>query len=410
MTLQPPSSTWLKLLCLTLGCGVFGAVPVPTGRAQAPAPPDALIGYTEYRTNLPGGRQVNVMTMRAIVVKADGTGRRVLAEALTQEPNTWTQFAGWSPDGSVAILNRCWESWANARWEEQHKTFRFTKEGWLCDCYLLDLASGQATNATARERVSFYNAGLLFWPGEPTKLGFQAMIGGNIHPFVMDRDGRNKRDLTKGIKGFTYGANPSPDGKRIVYHENYQLYFADADGANTKQVKTGHPFNFVPLWSPDGAWVLFLAGQQGSPNCHPHVVRANGTGLRKLADRGGYLGLVEILDMADFHGGSSDYPVWSADGRSVFYTARCEGTVELFRTTLDGKSEQLTNGPAGSRHYHPQPSPDGSWLAYGSKRAGVRQLYVMRLEDKKEHLITDLKEGRAAMWPYWQPAGKKRGN
>ena len=139
------------------------------------------------------------------------------------------------------------------------------------------------------------------------------------------------------------------------------------------------------------------------------MLRADGTGLRKLADRGGYLGLVEILDVVDFHGGSSDYPVWSADGLSVFYTARRGGNVELFRTTLDGRSEQLTDGPAGSLHYHPQPSPDGNWLVYGSKRAGVRQLYVMRLEDRKEHPITDLKEGRAAMWPYWQPAGKKRG-
>jgi uncharacterized protein (TIGR03067 family) len=59
---------------------------------------------------------------------------------------------------------------------------------------------------------------------------------------------------------------------------------------------------------------------------------------------------------------------------------------------------------AGSMHYHPQPSPDGQWLLYGSKRDGVRQLYLMRLEDKKERRLTDLAKGRAAMWPHWQPA------
>jgi hypothetical protein len=47
-------------------------------------PPDALIGYTEFRTDLPGGRYVNVATRRAVVVKADGTGRRVLTEELTR--------------------------------------------------------------------------------------------------------------------------------------------------------------------------------------------------------------------------------------------------------------------------------------------------------------------------------------
>jgi hypothetical protein len=31
----------------------------------------------------------------------------------------------------------------------------------------------------------------------------------------------------------------------------------------------------------------------------------------------------------------------------------------------------------------------------------------MRLSDKKEWRITDLKKGHAAMWPQWQPAAKK---
>jgi Tol biopolymer transport system component len=388
-------STTPALLCTALAWPLAGA-----------APPDTLIGYTEYRTNVPGGRQANVRTMRAFVVKADGTARRTLAEDLTRAPNTWTQFAGWSPDGRTAIIGRGWESTENAQWEEKHKRFRFAADGCLYDSYLLDLGSGKATNITAEPRVSFYNSGLFFWPGDPTKLGFQALIDGNSHPFRMDRDGKNKRDLTKDSKEFSYGFSASPDGKRIAYHKSYQVHVADADGSNARLVKTGQPFNFVPLWSPDGAWLLFLSGEHY--NCHPHVVRADGTGLRKLADRGSYRGVVAILDVADFHGGSSDYPVWSADGRSVFYTGRVGRNVELFVTTLDRKRRQLTDGPAGALHYHPQPSPDGKWLAYGSKRDGVRQLYVMRLEDRREQRITDLTEGRAAMWPHWQPAGKKQ--
>ncbi len=65
-------------------------------------------------------------------------------------------------------------------------------------------------------------------------------------------------------------------------------------------------------------------------------------------------------------------------------------------------AEQLTDTPAGSMHYHPTPAPDGKWLLYGSKRDGVRQLYVMRLSDRKEWRITDLKKGHGAMWPIWQ--------
>ncbi len=388
---------WLPFALVTaaLGPGAVWSAP------KAQALPGLLIGYTELRTNLAGGRHGNVTTMRAVVVKADGTGRRVLGEDLTRQKHSWTQFAGWSPDGKTAILGRGWESAENGKWEEEHKDFRFTADGWLYDMYLLDLAGGKATNVSAVGRVSFYNPGLFYWPGDATKLGGSALIDGNLHPFRMDRDGKNKRDLLKGSREFAYGSCASPDGKRVAYHKSYQVYIANADGSGARHVRTGQSFNFLPQWSPDGARLLFLAGTHD--DCHPVVVRADGTGLRKLASRGGYKGVVEFLDVFDFHGGSSDYPVWSVDGKSIFYTAKVGRTVELFRATLDGKSTQLSRGPSGALHYHPQPSPDGKWIIYGSMRQGVRQLYLMRLDNQKERRLTNLSRGRAAMWPSWQP-------
>jgi Tol biopolymer transport system component len=339
--------------------------------------------------------------MRAVVVRGDGKGKRFLAPELSRESNTSTQFVGWSPDGRLAIIGCGWESPENGRWEEEHQTFRFAPEGYLHDMYLVDLASGEAKNLTSVDRVSFYNTGLFFWPGDPERLGFQALIDGNSHPFSMKRDGSQKRDLTLESKEFAYGFSASPDGRRIAYHKSYQVFVADADGGNAKKVETGHPFNFAPQWSPDGTHLLFVSGEHY--NCHPHVVRADGSGLRKLADRGGYRGVVEFLDVPDFHGGSSDIPAWAADGKSVFYTAQVGKNVELHRAPLGGSSERLTRTAEGTIHYHPQPSRDGHWLLYGSKRDGVRQLYVMRLDDKSERRLTELERGRAAMWPHWQP-------
>jgi TolB protein len=325
-------------------------------------PPDALIGYTEFRTDLPGGRHANVKTRRAVVVKADSTGRRVLAEELTREAGYYTQFVGWSPDGKAARLSCDWKSEEVGKWEEEHKDFRTSGDGVRHDMYLVDLASGKATKQTPVED-------------------------------------KNKSEL---VKSLVHGRSISPDGKRSAFEDRaYQLYLADEDGSNAKRIETGLRFHLLPSWSPDGSWVLFVAGEHY--DCHPHVLKADGTGLKKLASRNGYRGIIDILDVYDFHDGSSDLPVWAADGKSVFYTAKVGGNVELFRVTLDGKSEQLTETPAGSMHYHAAASPDGKWLAYGSKRDGVRQLYVMRLDDKKEHRITDLKMGHAAMWAQWQP-------
>ena len=390
-----PVTRWPALLLAVLA-------PRPAAGADpGPTPAVPLVGYTELRTALPGGRHANVRTMRAAVVRADGTGRRLVAEDLTKEPDAWTQFAGWSPDGRTAVIGAGWQSPENARWEEANRRFRMDEGRWKLDSCLLDLATGRVTNVTAVDRVSHYNGGLFFLPGGKG-LGFTPLINGVSRPFVMDLDGRNKRDVSATGGGFAYGYSASPDGRHLCYHENYQLYVSAADGSNKRHVRTGHPFDFAPTWSPDGAWLLFVSGEHY--DCHPHVVRPDGTGLRKLADRNGYKGVVEFLDVPDFHGGSSDVPAWAADGAAVYYTAKAGAGVELFRATLDGKAVRLTDTPAGSLHYHPQPSPDGRWLVYGSLRGGARNLYVMNLADRTERRITDRTPGSAAMWPHWEPA------
>jgi len=391
-----------------LGVAAVLAMPLATGAADpnrvAATDGRPAIGYTELRTNLPGGRHANVRTMRAAVVRADGTGRRLLAEDLAKEPDTWTQFAGWSPDGKTAVIGVGWQQPENATWEEEHKQFRMDEGKWKVDSCLLDLATNTVTNVTAVERISHYNGGLLFLPGG-RGLGFTPLIKGVSKPHVMDLDGRNKRDVSGPGGGFAYGCSASPDDKMVCYHENYQLYVSKVDGTNKKHIKTGNVFDFGPTWSPDGAWLLFLSGEHY--NCHPHIVRPDGTGLKKLADRGGYKGTIEFLDVADFHGGSSDLPVWSADGSKVYFTAQVDKRVELFQTGLDGKATRLTNSSEGTLHYHPQPSPDGTALVYGSRRDGVRNIYVMNLSDRAEKPITVLKAGSGAMWPHWQKGFRK---
>ena len=220
-------------------------------QADEPRLTGRRIGYTELRTNLPGGRHANVRTMRAVTVKADGSGRQLVAQELVDDPDAWTQFVGWSPDGEQAIASRGWQDPANAKWEEQHRRFRMLPGKWQLDSYLIDMKTGEVTNVTSVERVSHYNGGLFFMPrGE--HLGFTPLINGVSKPYVMDLDGRNKRDVSEEDAGFAYGYSASPDGELISYHENYQVYIANADGSNKRHIKTGNPFDFAPRWSADG--------------------------------------------------------------------------------------------------------------------------------------------------------------
>ena len=372
--------------------------------ASADEKPTLLIGYTEGRNDLAGGQFVNWVTHRACVVGADGKGRKVLAEELTKKEHSWTQFADWSPDGKTAVIGSHWESPENAAWERTHKTFRMT-EGWLSDTCLLDLATGKITNVTAVDRVSDYNTGLFYLP-DGKGFGFTPLIKGVSKPYVMDPDGKNKRDVSGATGGFAYGYSASPDGKRISYHEDYQVYIANADGSEKRKVETKNPFNFVPRWRPDGEWLLFVSGEHY--NCHPHIVKRDGSGLRKVADRGGYRGVVEVLKHPDFHSQSSDLPVWSADGRHVFYTAKAGDSVELMRVDLDGNVTQLTKSKPGTRHYHPAVSPDGKWILFGSDRSGTMQLYVATTDGKDVWPITNVPSGSCAMHGHWQPTARKK--
>ena len=382
-----------------LRCGTVLLVLLVTGTASRASDSLPLIGYTEGRNDLDGGQYLNWKTSRACVVRADGTGRQVLAEELAAKEHSWTQFGGWSPDGRQAVVLSLWESPENAQWEREHRTFRMT-EGWLVDTCLLDLTTGTVRNLTAVDRVSIYNTGLFFLP-DGSGYGFTPLINGISKPFVMDSDGRNKRDVSGDGGGFAYGYSASPDGTRISYHENYQIFVSNADGSDKRKIETGNAFNFVPKWSPDGEWLLFVSGEHY--NCHPHIVRKDGSGLKKLADRGGYRGVVEPLTHPDFHSQSSDVPVWSADGRHVFYTARVGDSIELMRVDLDGRVTQLTRSKPGTRHYHPAVSPDGQRILFGSDCSGIMQLYVASIDGSEPRPITSVPVGHCAMHGFWQP-------
>jgi Tol biopolymer transport system component len=132
-------------------------------------------------------------------------------------------------------------------------------------------------------------------------------------------------------------------------------------------------------------------------------MRADGTGLRKVGDRGGYRGVYETLDEPDFHSERSDIPSWSPDGKWLYYTAKVGKAVELMRVSPEGQSEQLTRSGPGVVHYLPQVSPDSKWVVFGSTRTGLRQLHVARAAGSGAYQLTKVGAGWGAFLPHWRP-------
>ena len=364
-----------------------------------------VIGYTVMRCDDPRGQFYNARTSRAMIVHADGTGQREIGASLIDRPDTWTQFASWWSERQASV-HVSWESEANYLWEREHKTFRMTEGNWLVDACLVDITTGAAKNLTMVERVSNYNVGVRPWPGDPTRATFAPLINEIQHPFVMDSDGRNKRDLSSGQDGFTYGCNVSPDGQRIAYNKSYLVYVAEKDGSNPRRVDEdpAHTFQFIPTWSPDGKWLLFLAGEHHK--CHPYLTRSDGTGLRKLADRGTYIGSFELLKHPDFHSAGSDLPVWSPDSHWVYYTAQVGPSVELMRVSIAGQVQQLTHSRPGTEHYYPVVSPDSRLVAFGVRLNGAAALYVADADGRNARPITTSSPDHVPMYPRWRPMGR----
>ena len=360
-----------------------------------------IVGYTDSRCDDPRGQYYNGLTRRAMVVRADGSEQREIGRSLITRECQAATITGWWRDGR-AIVHVGYKSTEVGAWETQNRTFAKTTDGQESDCWLVDVETGQSVNLTAVERVSPVNRGLAPWPADPSRATFLASVDGKRRPFTMKLDGTDKRQVSSGDDNFIYGLSPSPDGRRSAYIINYRMYLADADGSNPRRVDENprHEFQFIPVWSPDSQWLMFLAGEHY--NCHPHIVRANGTGLRKIADRGGYRGVVQTLDHPDFHSDSSDLPVWSPDSRWVYYTAKVGKSVELMRVSLKGQVQRLTRSQAGVLNYQPKLSPDGMLVVFGSTRNGARSLYVADADGNKVQAITVPTKGRSQMHPHWQ--------
>lgn len=95
--------------------------------------------------------------------------------------------------------------------------------------------------------------------------------------FVMDRDGRNLRQVTR-LKGANFAPSWHPDGKRLIFASNiddpkgrnFDLYMINVDGSGLERITFNDTFDGFPMFSPDGRHLVFasnrLAKSEGETN------------------------------------------------------------------------------------------------------------------------------------------------
>jgi hypothetical protein len=103
----------------------------------------------------------------------------------------------------------------------------------------------------------------------------------------------------------------SRDGRRVAYVAGGQLWVADANGANAKQLTNLTGGASGPVWAPTGEWVAFVSSVYpdcADESCNAAREKAKGDVIALALILGGALGnivdrvrLGYVVDYADLH-------------------------------------------------------------------------------------------------------------
>ena len=171
--------------------------------------------------------------------------------------------------------------------------------------------------------------------------------------------------IRMGLDQFGWISSPSwsPDGQRIVFEVEQQIYTVEIECVNNPsgcmeyihKISPDQPGQFIhPAWSPDGQKIAFAYRKNVDQDFQVWLMDANGTTMTRLTSING------------------SSPVWSPDGEEIAFESSdplesdTDNRGSVFIMSKDGSNvHKLTEELSDS--YAPAWSPNGEWIVMMSR-------------------------------------------
>jgi serine/threonine protein kinase/Tol biopolymer transport system component len=203
---------------------------------------------------------------------------------------------------------------------------------------------------------------------------YSKSIGGRSHIYSQRVHGANPTDLSSDPRSDDTQPAFSPDSEHIAFRSDREaggIFIMGATGESPQRLTN---FGYNPAWSPDGNEIAFATEGVADP-----AVRLNVSQLWRVRVANG--------DKQLIWKGDGIQPSWSPDGRRIAYWATDTGSRRAIWTlpVSGGRPARVTND--NHLNWNPVWSPDGRFLYFASDRGGPMNFWRVPIDQKSGKVL-----------------------
>ncbi|CAN5207642.1 hypothetical protein BH20ACI2_BH20ACI2_21230 [soil metagenome] len=193
----------------------------------------------------------------------------------------------------------------------------------------------------------------------------------NFDIYAQRVGGKTARNLTPDSPAADTQPAYSPDGELIAFRserEEKGIYIMTEGGENVRRIAD---FGFHPSWSPDGKEIVVSAFGRDQPN------------VRSLGDNGLWIVNVENGTKREVSKVEASFPAWSPNNKRIayWYQSSSISKREIATIPVGGGEPVIVAKDFATSNWNPVWSPDGRHLYFVSSRTGSLNFWRVQIDE-----------------------------